>query len=278
MSVPKKVIFTLDLEDHLARYDQSSRYPSISRRVLEALSRKGISGTVFVVGKIARAEPTLLREIADLGYEIACHSLDHLPLDKQTARRFRENTSLAKTLIEDCVGKPVVGFRAPIFSLTERTIWAVDVLADLGFHYSSSVMPAHNPLYGFPNAPASPFLWPNGLTELPCPVERLGLLTLPYLGGFYLRYLPQHLIRSCVRRAHSQSCLWTYCHPYDFDTAEPFTRIQGAALWTSALLWFNRRNTLRKILDVVPADCKLTMNAWVKANSANLPMYRTVGT
>ncbi|WP_226986142.1 polysaccharide deacetylase family protein [Ramlibacter tataouinensis] len=269
----KSAIFTLDLEDHVGRYDTSSRYPSISRQVLQTLAQNGIVGTVFVVGKIAKAEPALLREISDLGHELACHSLDHTPLDKQAPAAFREDTARAKHLIENCIGKAVVGFRAPVFSLTKSTLWAVDVLAELGFQYSSSVMPTHNPLYGFPQAPTKPFLWKNGLVEIPCPVGKLGPITLPYLGGFYLRYLPQILVRSLITQADPESCLWTYCHPYDFDTAEPFNRIQGAPLWTSILLWFNRRDTLPKILAVVRENSSSTLRGWVEANSACLPRY-----
>jgi polysaccharide deacetylase family protein (PEP-CTERM system associated) len=270
MSTSKKLIFTFDLEDHLGRYDSTSRYSAISREILELLSQNQIRGTVFVVGKIAETEPTLLREIAALGHELACHSLDHVPLTQQSPDQFLDDTRRAKHLIEDCIGKPIIGFRAPIFSLTKSTLWATDILAALGFRYSSSIMPAHNPLYSFPHAPKTPFMWGNGLAEIPCPVARLGPLTLPYLGGFYLRYLPQRLVRHCIEQADMASCLWTYCHPYDFDATEPFQRIQGAALWTSLLLWFNRRNTSRKVLDLVRGNGNTTLADWLSENSGSL--------
>ncbi len=273
MTAKKNVIFTLDLEDHLGRYDKSSRYPGIARRILADMASKNIKGTVFVVGKIAETEPDLLREISDMGYEIACHSLDHVPLDQQTPEVFRSRTERAKSLLEDCIGKPITGFRAPIFSMIESTTWAADVLSDLGFTYSSSVMPARNPLYGFSSAPTTPFLWPTGLVELPCPVAQIGPITLPYLGGFYLRYLPKFMIHSCASRSSPGTCLWTYCHPYDFDHKEPFAQIAGAALWTSVLLWFNRRNTLSKILGVVAKDGGETLDAWVRENADALPNY-----
>lgn len=273
MIVNKNVIFTLDLEDHLALYGATSRYPDVSRKILRTMAERNVKGTVFVVGKIAETEPKLLREIAALGHEIACHSLDHVPLDKQTPAVFYRNTQRAKLLLEDCIGKPVTGFRAPVFSMTESTTWAVEILSDLGFSYSSSVMPVSNPLYGFPGAPSTPFLWDTGLVELPCPVGKIGPLTLPYLGGFYLRYLPQFIIRHCANKSSANSCLWTYCHPYDFDHEESFSRIVGAPLWTSILLWLNRRNTLHKLLGVVPQGGSMTLDSWAKENVLALPKY-----
>lgn len=194
------------------------------------LAERNIKGTVFTVARIAEKEPALLREIAALGHEIACHSLDHVPLDKQTPRQLRENTAQAKGILEDCIGHEVTGFRAPIISLVECTARFVEGLRRLGFSYSSSVMPTRTPLYGFPGALQEPFKWQNGLIELPCPVGQLASATLPYLGGFYLRYVPQAILNTLLRQASDQSCLWTYCHPYDFDAEEPFTRISGAAL------------------------------------------------
>jgi polysaccharide deacetylase family protein (PEP-CTERM system associated) len=267
------VIFTLDLEDHTGRYDTTSRYPSISEKVLQTLSSNGIAGTVFTVGKIAASEPRLLRKISSLGHEIACHSFDHTPLDRQTPLRFREDTLRAKALIEDCIGKEVSGFRAPFFSLVQSTTWAVDILAELGFTYSSSILPARNPIYGFPQAPRTPFHWRSGLVEVPCPVGRIGPATLPFLGGFYLRYIPKFIVASLIARADPKSCLWTYCHPYDFDAAEPFCRVEGMALWSSVLLWLNRRATLKKIIDLVPANSHSTLHDWVRNNASGLPRY-----
>jgi len=269
----KHVLFTLDLEDHLGRYDSTSRYPDVTRRVMGRLAERNIKGTVFTVARIAEKEPGLLREIASLGHEIACHSLDHTPLDKQSPKDLRDGTARAKHILEDCIGKEITGFRAPIFSLVERTAWFVDDLRKLGFTYSSSVMPARSPLYGFPNTPQEPFKWQNGLVELPCPVGKLGSATLPYLGGFYLRYMPQGVIHRLLRQASDTSCLWTYCHPYDFDDQEPFAQISGAALWTSVLLWFNRRNTMQKILSVVDAQSSTTLDAWVSSFTHTLRTF-----
>src|SRR5882724_8597685 len=144
-----RVVFTLDLEDHRAEYSAESRYPENTRRVLDFLDSLGVRGTVFVVGRLAEASPELVRDVAARGHEIACHSWKHTPLDRDTPRTFQEETRRAKDILEQLSGKAVEGYRAPIFSLIERTRWAIDVLLELGFTYSSSVMPAPNPLYGY---------------------------------------------------------------------------------------------------------------------------------
>lgn len=145
----------------------------------------------------------------------------------------------------------MTGFRAPFFSLIPSTVWATDILADLGFVYSSSVLPGEHPLCGFPGAPRQPFRWQNGLIELPCPVARIGRFALPFLGGPYLRYLPDFLVSHLMTRYSGSACLWTYCHPYDFDRTEPYVSIPGVPPAANVLLWLNRRHMLRKMNDLL---------------------------
>ena len=242
-----RLTFTFDLEDHRPDDRHPRRYPEVTRRVLRGLEARGVRGTVFVVGAVAKAVPDLIREISAQGHEIAFHSFDHVPLPQQTRENFRAETVDGKHLLEDLTGKAVVGFRAPVFSLTPDVQWALDVLQEAGFTYSSSVLPAPSPLFGYAQAPRTPFFWPNGVLELPAPVARFGPLVLPYLGGIYFRYLPGWVVRACVARAPDDAALWTYFHPYDFDPDEAFFRIKGAGWMTSALLWCNRRRTERKL-------------------------------
>lgn len=242
-----RLTFTFDLEDHRPDAGLPMRYPDITRRVFESAARLGVTGTVFVVGEVAEKSPDLVRDIASLGHEIAFHSFAHVPLEKQTCGQFHKETETGKRLLEDLTGKAVIGFRAPVFSLTPGSLWALDSLRELGFDYSSSVLPAKSPLFGFPAAPKEAFRWPNGLLELPAPVARFGPLVLPYLGGVYLRYLPFGLVKRAVARASSRTPLWTYFHPYDFDVGEPFCRIKGAGFLASAILWCNRARTWKKL-------------------------------
>ncbi|MGB1076929.1 MAG: polysaccharide deacetylase family protein [Bdellovibrionales bacterium] len=242
-----QVTFTLDLEDHRPDNRLPIRYPEITDRILGFLEERGIKATIFTVGKLAESNPELIKRIHHLGHEVAHHSYDHTPIDKQSAQVFRETTKKAKNIIEDIIGAPVSGYRAPIFSLTKQTSWAIDILKELGFSYSSSTLPIANPLYGFPGIPTSPFKWKNGLIEIPAPIAKVGPLSLPYLGGFYFRYTPFALIKKQAGKADGNDVLWTYCHPYDFDPEEKNWRINGASIPVSLLLWFNRGNTFDKL-------------------------------
>lgn len=240
-------LFTLDLEDHTGAHAPDGRYVSNTLKILDLCQENGIRGTIFVVGRVARAAPELVREAARRGHEIACHSLAHMPLDADGPAAFRHGTAEAKALLEDVTGQAVRGYRAPRFSLTRQSLWAPDILTELGFTYSSSVMPAHNPISGLPGAPQAPFRWSGGLVEFPCPVCRIGPLALPYLGGIYMRYLPLAVIRACAAGS-AAGVRWIYCHPYDIDHDEPYGPIAGAGRLTSLLLWLNRRPTEKRIV------------------------------
>jgi peptidoglycan-N-acetylglucosamine deacetylase len=257
---PKRLTFTFDLEDSRTSDRQEKRYTKITGQVLDLLSEHDIRGTFFVVGELAKNDPELIRETARRGHEIACHSYDHTPIPLQTREQFKRETHQAKSILADLVGKEVAGYRAPIFSLTEDALWAVDCLQELGFTYSSSVLPVKSPLYGFPKAPKLPFRWPNGLLEIPAAVAPLGPLTLPYLGGIYLRYLPGNYVRRAIAKSHARQSLWIYCHPYDFDAAEPFFRMKGRSLLVSLLLWFNRKRTFAKVEGLTSRNANVAIN------------------
>jgi len=241
------ITFTLDLEDHRPSTAVAERYPELTRRVLGFLDERAVRGTFFVVGEVAEAHPELVREIAGRGHELALHGWRHVPLTELDPDRLREEVRRGKDLLEQLCGASVEGFRAPTFSLVPSSRWAVDVLADAGFVYSSSVLPARNPLFGDPSLPAAPFRWPGGLVELPCPVLRAGPVGLPYLGGVYLRALPSLVSTRAQRAFGAKQLAWIYCHPYDFDPDEQFWVVPEAGRLGSRLLWYNRRRTFTKI-------------------------------
>ncbi|HEY8382639.1 MAG TPA: polysaccharide deacetylase family protein [Microvirga sp.] len=240
------VTFTFDLEDHRASLKQERRFANVTWDVLRFLEQHRIRGTFFTVGQVAEEEPELIKAIASAGHELGVHSYRHIPLTKEDPKQFRIDVTRARKFMEDLCGVCVQGYRAPIYSLTAETIWAVDALLEAGFAYSSSVMPVPNPLFGFPEAPKHPFWWSQGLFEIPCPVGTVGPANLPFLGGFYLRYMPTILMRRLLAQT-DHPCPWTYCHPYDFDADEKFGLIAGASLPVSVLLWLNRRRTYKKI-------------------------------
>lgn len=245
--IARPIVFSLDLEDHLGGYEPNARFARNMMDILDFLEEAKITGTIFTVGRIARSHPDLVRRVVECGHELGCHSWQHRPLDQEDRRSFATETHLAKNLLEQASGAAVTGFRAPIFSLVRSSLWTLDILGELGFAYSSSIMPVPSPLYSFPGSPLVPYRWPGGLVEFPCPTAQFGSFRLPYLGGIYLRYSPEFLIRHCIRRTSQDAVLWTYIHPYDFDAVEPFSRMPGTSLATSILLWLNRRGTYEKI-------------------------------
>ncbi len=242
-----EVTFTVDVEDPRPR---GSRHPatfgSATDMLLTTLARNRVHGTFFVVGELATVAPSLLRRIAAAGHEIALHSLDHQPLTRLTPKQFARDTRRAKSMLEEVCGCHVVGYRAPVFSLVPESVWVTPILTELGFSYSSSVLPAKNPLFGFPGAPRMPFRWPDGLLELPAPIARFGPLELPFLGGIYLRYLPLGFVRKQLA-AVSEPGAWSYCHPYDVDVKQPFFVMRDTAVWVSFLLWLRRGGTLARL-------------------------------
>lgn len=258
------VSFTIDLEDPTERYAPEGRYAVLARHLLDFCDEFHCHATFFTVGRVAESSPQLVRDIAARGHEVAYHSHAHVPLTEENPERFRRETASGKQRFEQLTGNPVLGFRAPRFSLTPQSAWALDVLKELGFLYSSSIMPTAASLYGFQQAPRTAFRWPNGLLEFPLPVAEIGRLRIPYLGGIYLYALPGWLTRHWLAQAAQGEVLWTYTHPYDFDREEKFTPMPHTPLWVSAVLWLARRVAEKKIRRVLSQGTAATLaeRAW----------------
>lgn len=245
--VGPRVTFTLDVEDHRPDEAAELRFVHVTREILAFLSARSVRGTFFVVGKEAQRHPDLVADIAAGGHEVALHSWDHTPLVCQSPEEFREATALGKSVIEDLIGRPVLGYRAPTFSLVPESSWAPDILTDLGFSYSSSLLPAKNPLYGWPGMPVTPFSWPSGLVELPMHVMTVGPAALPISGGVYARVLPRRVIDRGLASMDRDSVAQVYCHPYDFDPGERYYVVPDAGALMSPLLWVGRRRMFRRM-------------------------------
>ena len=239
------ITLTLDIEDHRQGQPGPKRHAAMTDRLLSVLDEADLRATCFIVGDLCESDPDLVRRIAGAGHEIGLHSFNHAPLKTHAPETFETRTRDARNRLSDLTGQPVLGYRAPSFSLTRETDWVPERLHRIGFTYSSSILPAGSPVYGYPGAPRRPFRWPCGLLELPAPVDRVGPLTLPYLGGIYFRYLPEGMIRTRAAR-NTDQVLWNYLHPYDIDHEEPFCRPHGAPLWMSVLLWMRRSGALAR--------------------------------
>ncbi len=239
------ITFTLDLEHHWYAADRD-RFVGPTEELLALTQRLEVRGTVFVLGEVVESHPDLVRRFAAAGHEIALHGHHHTPLPELDLAGMRADIEAGQALVESVSGATCVGYRAPFFSLVPEARAIVGVLADLGFTYSSSVLPAGNPQFGWPGAPTTPFRWPEGVVELPVPVCTFAGKGIPYLGGTYLRVLPDAFARLGMRRGRDQ-LWWTYCHPYDIDAAEQFVVIPQLGRAQSRLLWIRRAAMLRKL-------------------------------
>lgn len=243
------ITFTLDLEDHRPDETAELRFPAVTDALLDDLDDWGVTGTVYVVGEVGRDHPDLVARVAARGHEIGLHGATHTPLPDVGEERFRSVTREAADRLAQTIQAEVAGFRAPIFSLVPASAWAPAILSELGFTYSSSILPARNPLYGWPGAPATPFRWPSGLVEIPSPVFGAGPATVPLLGGVYLRLAPRPIVRWAARRAPDHA--WVYSHPYDFDPDEPRWILPEVGRVASRVMWWGRRGMKDRVRGVV---------------------------
>lgn len=203
------------------------RVEQSTHRLLRLFDQCGVRSTFFVLGWVARRSPQLVREIQAAGHEIASHGWSHRLVYQQTPQEFRQETRDSKSLLEDITGAPVLGYRASTYSITRRSLWALDVLCELGFSYDSSIFPIRHDLYGIPDAPRQPSVVeaPGGarITEFPMSTSRIGGVRLPVSGGGYFRLLPYRLTRMGLRRINHQEKrpFVFYLHPWEVDPDQP---------------------------------------------------------
>jgi polysaccharide deacetylase family protein (PEP-CTERM system associated) len=199
-------------------------------RVLELLDRERAHATFFTLGWIAHRYPELVRRVADAGHEVASHGYAHRRATDQAPHEFYEDIVRAKRLLEDTLGRPVHGYRAPSFSISQRNLWTFDAIARAGYRYSSSVYPVRHDHYGMPDAPRFMHRLPNGLIEVPLTTARVFGVNLPAAGGGYFRLAPYALSRWAIERVNrvEQRPAIFYLHPWELDPGQP--RVDGVPL------------------------------------------------
>lgn len=212
--------------------DRESRVERNTDRILALLEERGIHGTFFVLGWIAERHPTLVRRIAAAGHEIASHGYSHQLIYTQSPAEFRAETVRSKHLLEDLSGAAVLGYRAASFSITRRSLWALDVLVELGFRYDSSIFPIRHDRYGIPGAAEAPgpVTAPSGATliEFPMSAARWCGIRVPVSGGGYFRLLPFSVTRWGLRQINAQGRPFTfYLHPWEIDPDQPRVAVSG---------------------------------------------------
>jgi polysaccharide deacetylase family protein (PEP-CTERM system associated) len=254
---------TIDLEDYFQVVafgkgsedwdSHESRVQANTHRILDLLRAANCRATFFTVGWVAEKFPELIRDVVSEKHEVACHSHLHRQVYRLTRDEFREDTRRAKGAIEDAAGTTVLGYRAPSFSVTGKSLWALEVLAELGFKYDSSIFPVRHLDYGMPDAPRKPFSVKTQfgpITEFPMTTLDFGGRSAPFAGGAYLRLLPYsftrwgiHQLNECEGRA---ACV--YLHPWELDPDQP--RIKASV--TSRLRHYmglkGMQRKLRKLL------------------------------
>jgi polysaccharide deacetylase family protein (PEP-CTERM system associated) len=237
-------VFTVDVEDWYQGLDLdmdewarfAPRLETGLGRLLDLLADAGARATFFVVGWQADRTPGIVREIARQGHEIGCHGYTHRFVYRLTPATFREEVRRSRDLLETLVGEPVVGFRAPFFSITADALWALDVLLEEGFRYDSSIFPVWNHRYGIPRAARHPgrvttpaggtlFEVPLSTVRLPAAGYRVGL-NVPVTGGAYFRLYPYRVTRALIRRLErAGDRLVFYAHPWEYDPHHPRIRL-----------------------------------------------------
>lgn len=227
---------TVDVEDyfHVTAFSKSiniSDWSSLeyraetnTERVLGLFDAAGIKATFFVLGWVAKRSPSLIQKIHAAGHEVACHGMSHELVYKQTPNTFLNETKDAKHLLEDLVGVQVIGYRAASYSIVKKTLWALDILLDLGFRYDSSIFPVRHDIYGMRDAPRSSYpVGVGGLLEIPLTtVEFIGQ-RFPCSGGGYFRILPYAFSKWALNRVNtvdSMPCVF-YFHPWEIDPNQP---------------------------------------------------------
>jgi polysaccharide deacetylase family protein (PEP-CTERM system associated) len=222
---------TIDFEDwyqgleipHTRWAEFEDRIAPIGRRLLELLAAAGTRATFFVLGHVAERFPELVREIAAAGHEIGTHGYSHRLVYQQTPATFRAELRRSIDTLAELTGRPVLGHRAPFFSITRRSLWALEILTELGIRYDSSIFPVRNYRYGIADAPRWPYQVSSApLWEFPISTWRLGGRNLPVAGGAYFRLYPYAVTRQAFRSINRQRRPAVfYLHPWEIDPDHP---------------------------------------------------------
>jgi len=229
---------SIDVEDyfHVSVFDgivprsgwdtMESRVCANTERLLDIFAEYEVRSTFFVLGWVGERYPDLVKTIAARGHEVASHGYAHRLVYDQTRAAFRDDVRRAKALLEDASGRPVLGYRAPSYSITPRSLWALDVLIEEGYRYDSSIFPIRHDRYGIPVSDRRPYRIDRpsgGLMEVPGSTTRLGPMNLPVAGGGYFRILPYRWTRWGIARVNEREnrAAVFYLHPWEIDPGQP---------------------------------------------------------
>lgn len=258
-----KIALTVDVEDWYQTHDFSfppetwssyeDRVEYSTKKLLDILEEANIRGTFFVLGCVAHKHPLLIREIRDRGHEIGSHGGWHRMVSSLSPEEFREDLVWSKKLLEGITGREIRIFRAPSWSISRETLWALEILEEEGFICDSSIQPFKTPLSGIKGAPVQPY-HPvvNGrslkLIEFPPTVLQLGWLRIPFSGGFYLRLFPRFLVKAAFKQVSRKSPGILYLHPWEFDPEQPRLKVSPLVSFVHYYNLENNHSKVKKLL------------------------------
>lgn len=256
-----KNVLSVDVEEwfhpeavhHLFPIDS---WPSQEKRVQENVDRllnlfaaKNARATFFILGWVAKNNPGMVKRIAAAGHEIGTHGNSHRMVTKLTPQEFRDDLQESLHILQDISSQPVIGFRAPTFSIVNSTLWALDILREVGIKYDSSVYPIWHDRYGIPNAPRQPYLAAEKddchLIEFPMPTLQILNKNIPFGGGGYLRIFPLWFTAMAIKRFNKQGAsAIVYMHPWEFDADQPRLNLGRIQTWRH---YYNIKSNLKKL-------------------------------
>ncbi len=235
---------SFDIEEHfqVAAFDCPARrrhwevlHSRVERNtdtILSLLESANIKATMFILGWVAERHGDMVKRIASAGHEIACHGYSHELISVQSQSKFREDIRRAKKILEDLIGQAVLGYRAPTFSITKETKWALPILVEEGFLYDSSIVPAIHDSYGIPDASPSIHSLDTSagiLWEVPPSTCKVGWMRIPVGGGGYFRLFPYRVFRWFLKKVEQEGRpLVMYFHPWELDPDQP--KMKGSLL------------------------------------------------
>jgi polysaccharide deacetylase family protein (PEP-CTERM system associated) len=250
---------TVDVEDffHVSAFesiiqpeqwkDYQPRVDANTRRLLDIFAKANVKSTFFTLGWVAEKYPELIKEIHRQGHEVASHGYAHRRASEQTPEEFRQDVIRSKQHLEDLIGEKVLGYRAPSFSIGYTSEWAFEILAELGFVYSSSTYPVKHDLYGTPDWPRFAYNRPENIIEIPIPTLRMLGKQVPIGGGGYFRLYPYQMTKKLISRYLKQEKqpYSFYFHPWEIDAEQP--RLNDAPLKSRFRHYVNLSKTESKL-------------------------------
>nr|WP_307990862.1 XrtA system polysaccharide deacetylase [uncultured Niameybacter sp.] len=273
-----KNILCVDLEDwynaNLMEIDKNveiqERVTINTYRLLEIFEESNVKATFFVLASIAEKHPNLILEIKKKGHEIASHGYGHELIYSQSKEQFREDIKNSKKILEDIIDEPILGYRAPSWSITEKSLWALEILQQEGFKYDSSIFPFKNFLYGIKNAPryaynSNVYNKNSNLMEIPPSTIKFMKFNIPFSGGFYFRFLPYCIIDFFIKLINSyKQPVIVYIHPWEIDKNQPKLKLSPIAHF---IQYYGIRRCEKKLKKLVKRYSFMTMRDYFFDNN-----------